>query len=281
MQLKKLFLLGDIGYFTPSLHLMVNHINQISKPNEPLVILGDNFYPSGINSPNDNQLGMFHDTFKDTKNPIFSILGNHDYVQNPEAQINHDNWIMSNWYYKKEYDNVDLYFMDTTQFGIHDWVPLEKIEKVHNLDYQTLIGDQLEWLNSEIGKNKNKKKIVFGHYPIITNGRYIQKMKPLYDYLIYTFKRNNVSLFISGHEHNIQYIKRDYENDYTFNQIVVGSSSDVRFWEENYLLTDGKPNDMFDNQDNYFAELIVHDHFVVLKFYNAYRQLKYQYKIKY
>ena len=281
MQLKKLFLLGDIGYFTPSLHLMVNQINQIAKPNEPLVILGDNFYPSGINSPDDNQLEMFKDTFKDTKSPIYSILGNHDYLQNPEAQINHDNWVMNDWYYKKEYDNVDLYFMDTTQFAIHDWVPLEKIEKVHNIDYQTLIGVQLEWLNTEMAKNKNKKKIVFGHYPVITNGRYIQKMKPLYDYLIYTFKRNNVSLFISGHEHNIQYIKRDYENDYTFNQIVVGSSSDVRFWEENYLLTEGKPNDMFDNQDNYFAELIVHDHFVVLKFYNAYRQLKYQYKIKY
>ena len=50
-------------------------------------------------------------------------------------------------------------------------------------------------------------------------------MKPLYDYLIHTFKRNNVSLFISGHEHNIQYIKRDYENDNFSEEIIFTSGA--------------------------------------------------------
>lgn len=279
MLLKKLFLLGDIGYFTSNLNMMVNHIGNSIKPESPLVLLGDNFYPSGVHCKHDEQWDKYKEVFEKANSPIYSILGNHDYLQNPEAQINNENWIMNNWYFKKEYENVDLYFMDTSQFAIHDWVPKDKIEKVHNLDYQTLIGDQLEWLNKEMGKNKDKKKIVLGHYPIISNGRYMHKMKPLYDYLIYTFKKNNVKLFISGHEHNIQYLKREIDDDYTFNQVIVGSSSDVRFWEENYLLSHGKSNDMFDNSDMYYGELILNENNAIIRYYNSDNRLKHQFKI--
>ena len=158
MKLKTLFILGDIGYLNNNLNFMVNNIANSIKPNEALTLMGDNFYPEGVEGMNDSKWNTYEKIFKNIDNPIYSILGNHDYLQNPKAQIRNDKWIMNDFYYKKEYDNVDLYFLDTVQFNIHTWVPKEKIESVHNLDYQTLIGDQLEWINTEMSRNKNKKK---------------------------------------------------------------------------------------------------------------------------
>merc|ERR1711916_105478 len=102
MKLKHLFLSGDIGYFNKNL-------------------LGDNFYDNGVKSIDDLQWNNYDKYFKKFKNPIYSILGNHDYLQNPKAQVDTNRWIMPNWYFKKEYENVDLYFLDTVQFHISTW----------------------------------------------------------------------------------------------------------------------------------------------------------------
>lgn len=277
MKLKTLFILGDIGYLNNNLNFMVNNIANSIKPNDALTLMGDNFYPEGVEGMNDSKWNTYDKIFKNIDNPIYSILGNHDYLQNPKAQIQNDKWIMNDFYYKKEYDNVDLYFLDTVQFNINTWVSKEKIESVHELDYQTLIGDQLEWINTEMSRNKNKKKIVFGHYPILSNGVYKKKIEPLYQYLIETFKRNNVKLYISGHEHNSQFITRKID-DYQINQAIIGSTSEVRYWEPNYCFSE-ENNDMFDNTDMYYGILTLYDDYILLKYFNMYNQIKHRYKI--
>ena len=254
MLLKKLFILGDIGFLNNNLRSSVFNIQKNIKNNDALVLLGDNFYENGISSKCDEVINHFIDIFKNINNPIYSILGNHDYKSNPSAQLNHTEWIMPNYYYKKEYSNIDLLFLDTVIFNTHFSIDKSKIENVHNDNIDNLINKQLNWLEDNLKYNKNKKKVVFGHYPIITNGYYKKKGEDvlIYDYLFEIFKKYNISAYISGHEHNIQYIKRE-DNDFKLNQIIIGSSAENRHWEKDY----SEKEDMYDNSDNFYGQLSI------------------------
>jgi predicted MPP superfamily phosphohydrolase len=225
--LKNLYLLGDIGFYNNNLKMCVNNIKNGLNSHDAIVLLGDNFYPNGLYTKNDIKISNFNEIFKNVKQPIYSILGNHDYLLYPQAQINHTNWIMDDFYFKKSYSNIDLYFIDTTQFFISDLVSKKQIENVHNKSIENLIYNQLYWLESELKKNIHKPKIIIGHYPILTNGFYFGKMDNLYDLLIHLFKRYKIKAYISGHEHNVQFINQQF-NNYIFKQIIIGSSSENR-----------------------------------------------------
>ena len=95
-------------------------------------------------------------------------------------------------------------------------------------------------------------------------------------HLIDCFRRNNVNIYISGHEHNIQYIKRDID-DYEFNQIIIGSSCDVRPWENNYCIE----NDMFDGKEIFYGKLSINKSNVLIEYINDKGETKYKYKINF
>lgn len=272
MKLKNLFILGDIGYFNQNLYLAVNSIKNKLTCSDSITLLGDNFYPYGINDKNDEKINSFQNIFKDINNPIYSILGNHDYLLNPKAQINNTNWIMNDFYFKQEYDNVELYFIDTVQFHIHTWVSKDKIEKVHNKKINLLVKDQINWLENEMSKN-NKDKIVIGHYPILTNGYYFGIMNKLYRKLINIFKKYEIKAYISGHEHNIQHIKRK-KNNYMFNQIIIGSSAENRDNTDN-----SKDRDMFDKSDIFYGMLRFEDNEMIIDYVNKNGIVKYSYNL--
>ncbi len=273
MLLKTLFILGDIGYLNQNLNQVVNLVNNKINVDDRLVLLGDNFYDSGIINNDDPLISKYQEIFKDVNNPKYSILGNHDYLENPLAQIKNQNWIMDDWYYKKEFDNIDLYFLDTNQFNL-DWVKEERLKEVHNLDSKTLIKNQIDWFKNELNKDLKKKKIVFGHYPVITNGRYVNQVDKIYNDLIDVFKEYNINIYISGHEHNIQYIKRDIDG-FDFNQIIVGSSSEFRIDCDTCF-----EEDMLDNTDIFYGKLVIEDDYIQIEYYNIKDELKYKYKIK-
>ena len=74
-----------------------------------LVNVGDNFYYYGVNSTEDPQWqGTFESVYtaSSLSIPWYSILGNHDYGFNPDAQLqykspNNDRWVMPSRYYTK------------------------------------------------------------------------------------------------------------------------------------------------------------------------------------
>lgn len=273
MLLKTLFILGDIGYLNQNLNQVVNLVNNKINVDDRLVLLGDNFYDSGIINNDDPLISKYQEIFKDVNNPKYSILGNHDYLENPSSQIKNPNWVMDDWYYKKEFDNIDLYFLDTNQFNL-DWVKEERLKEVHNLDSKTLIKNQIDWFKNEMSKDLKKKKIVFGHYPVITNGRYVNQVDKIYNDLIDVFIEYNINIYISGHEHNIQYIKRDIDG-FDFNQIIVGSSSEFRIDCDTCF-----EEDMLDNTDIFYGKLVIEDDYIQIEYYNIKDELKYKYKIK-
>lgn len=256
MNLKNIFILGDIGFYGLNLYMMVNSIQNVIMNNDIIVLLGDNFYPSGVTDINDDKWNNYSDVFGNITNPIYSILGNHDYLSNPLSQVNNSNWNMPSWYYKEDFNNVELYFLDTVQFNTHSDLSTLKIESTHNSSIEYLIKNQLNWLETELAENIDKQKIVFGHYPAITNGIYNKDSNMIYHYLINIFKKYNVKSYISGHEHNIQYINKNIDN-YIFSQIIIGSSSEYRNEKEECIDNNNiiSNNIMLDNSDNFYGKI--------------------------
>ena len=271
-----IYLLGDIGMLNNYLKQNVENIEKTIKKDDMIVILGDNFYPSGVISKLDAKWNTFDSIFSKINNPIFSILGNHDYLQNPVCQIRNPNWIMDDFYYKKEFDNVVLYFLDTVPFDTQYWISKENIERIHNDKIELIKQKQLFWLDGELMKNNNKKKIVFGHYPIYSNGVYKSMLNDVHNHLIPLFIKHKINLYVSGHEHNIQYIKK-FENHHLVHQVIIGTSSELR---------DGidykkYENSMYDDNFYYFGKLLLYNDYLILQYINIDNEIKYEYKINY
>lgn len=217
----KLYFIGDIGSYNLATKIIMENIKKNISDNDKIIILGDNFYPNGVTSLEDERFKEF----EDLNIPVetYSILGNHDYLGNIEAQINYKKWNMENNYYKKSFDSFDLFFIDTSvilpEYSNLNYNIVKSKLKKEPLEYSSIM---LKWLDDELNKS-DKKKIVIGHYPIVSYGMYgLNKM--LFEKLFKIFKKNSVDYYVSGHDHNLQLINITSQ-DYSFKQIISGSGS--------------------------------------------------------
>lgn len=271
----KLIVFGDIGHFDTPLQKMVNNIMPISK-NDKVILLGDNFYPDGVKTTFDPLWRDYSNIFKNIpKQIVHAVMGNHDYHKNPNAQINTYYWNTPNFFYKTSLNkNVDLFVIDTVQlYPEFCGITYNKIQQVHDKTITELIYRQLSWLKTELNNSNKKYKIVLGHYPIISNGLYLNNIAPLYDILYPIFKQYNVNAYVSGHEHNIQYIKQKY-NDYTLNQFIIGSSSHYRKHEYSNL----NSKDMYNDKDNFTLQIRGINN-LYFDFINSKNKVQYSYRI--
>lgn len=218
----KIYLLGDIGEFNNNTNKIINNIKN-DKSNKIILILGDNFYPDGINDINDNQWKKFEEQNIDF--PTWGILGNHDYLGNVKAQIEYkkNNWNIPNFFYKKSFDFIDFFFIDTSillpEFcNLNYNIVKSKLGK-EPLQYSK---EMLDWLNREL-KKCSKLKMVVGHYPISSFGIYGIN-KRLFKILFPIFKKHNVKYYISGHDHNLQIVDI-YTIGYEMKQIISAGCS--------------------------------------------------------
>jgi len=266
-----IYFIADHGFYEcdnyPKLKNLSRNIqSKFDKKEEILLLGGDNFYPNGLEDYNLNYcVDKFNKCFQSIKHNIYGLLGNHDYIGNINYQLtgfNRDAAIkksnmfnMPNKYYKIEYNNYDLYMLDTCiidpQFSsdIYDIIKQYKECKHYNeftlCDYNIMVNaikfmqeqrnEQLKWLdkNLEETKKANKEAIVFGHYPIYTTGAYEFKKfnNQIFKYLIPLFIKHNVKLYVSGHDHctllqslNMSTIKKIYElqfNDKLDNDSII------------------------------------------------------------
>ena len=149
-----------------------------------------------------------------------------------------------------------------------------KIENVHNKYINDVEKEQIEWLDCELLKSKDKKKIIFGHYPIISNGLYEKTLEPFFELLFPILKKHNINAYISGHEHNIQYIKKEIDY-FNLHQFIIGSTSKNRIHEHKNIYH----NDMYDNQDNYIMVIYKKNNKLYFDFINGNKVIKYSYTI--
>ena len=278
--MQSLYILGDIGYYSNPLNSIINQFKYDAMlDNSKIILLGDNFYPDGIQTKYDNQWKKFDLAFKDIPyQNIYTVMGNHDYHGNPLLQIQSKYFSNNELYYKESFKNIDLYFLDTILlYKGHCYIKEEKINEIFNKPHQELKNEQLIWFenNLKISQSQNKRIVVFGHYPVLSNGYYTNELKPMYKSLMPLFEKYKVDAYISGHEHNIQYINKQINEDYSFNQFIVGSSSEYRTNE----FKNEKHNDMFDNNDYYYLKLNSIDNMITIEFKDRNGNTKYCYMI--
>ena len=167
--------------------------------------LGNNIYPNGVSSVNDNQfLEKFEIPYSILPNNIkfYNILGNKDYhlKQSARSQINYHysgksfRWIMPNNFYcfTKKFNNI----------------PVEFIAIDTNLDKMKNRVSQEKWAVNTLFESKARWRILFGHHSWVAFGKDGKKNTPsnideFYQKLVDTGK---VDLIISGHENSQQHI---------------------------------------------------------------------------
>jgi acid phosphatase len=163
------------------------------------------------------------------------ILGNHDYMDNPLAQIQfttHPNNTMNLWHMPSNHYKVthpsglaDLFFMDTNGCQGH-------VQRSHPGTIDNLVS-QMQWLNEEMHQSAAQWKIVLGHHPMYNKGNghgpvanclreehYTRLVRPRGRYALPDefeevqargFGMENVvcqhtrTIYLSGHEHVFQH----------------------------------------------------------------------------
>ena len=229
----KFIAVGDWGLISPMSTLNCHQIKTIENINFNL-LLGDNFYPNGVSSVYDNQWKEKFVTMFPSRIPSFPILGNHDYIQNPESQIQYSKinpiWQMPFYYYDFKINlnkqSVHFIMIDTCLLAEDITVFLLKNTFVQDAElnnyYQLLKKYQMKqklWIQKKLENSTSKWKFVCGHYPILSNGPHIISLE-LQNYLMPLLEKYKVDFYISGHDHNLQHIVQN-----NINYVISGGFS--------------------------------------------------------
>ena len=200
---------GDWGENT-TLKDQVKELVEQKNP-DAILSLGDNFYDYGVRSPFDPAWSTHYTSY--FFKPFFAILGNHDHLGNIQAQIDYSLlnslWIMPRRFYDREYADVHLIAIDTYELAEMEstlnatalgFSSMETMDTIRSLRRER----QLDWLEYVLQKSKSTWKIVFGHYPIYSNGPHGDTTE-LHKNVLPLLKKYKVHLYLSGHDHNISY----------------------------------------------------------------------------
>jgi len=201
------------------------------------VSVGDNFYPTGVQSTQDYQwISSFESIYTHhlLHEPWYVALGNHDYEGNVQAQIDYSNvsrrWEMPARYFEKliEVDKgvyLQLLVIDTNPFITKYQKESDKYLGINDQDH----AKQIAWIHEKLSvKNeKIKWRIVVGHHPLYSGGKRkeykdTQEIDQLLSPILAQYQ---VDAYITGHEHDLQIIKKPNTK---VTQYLSGAGSELR-----------------------------------------------------
>jgi tartrate-resistant acid phosphatase type 5 len=230
------FALGDTGWGGAVLAANAAAMERSAeaRPVDLVLLLGDNFYRSGVKSVEDELWRTrFEEAFVGAKLqvPFYAVLGNHDHYGDCDAQIEYSarsaRWRMpARWYtFTKE-----LRGGGEAQFFALDTQPIK------NGWFKDR--GQRRWLEEELSRSKARWKIVFGHHPVLSNGAH-GPTEGFDEVLAPLFGRYGVDLYFSGHDHDLQIVR----SAAGWLQIVSGGGSSTRdtSYGEGSLFAAGSP----------------------------------------
>ncbi|XP_038702513.1 purple acid phosphatase 3-like [Tripterygium wilfordii] len=179
-----------------------------------VVSTGDNFYDDGLEGETDP---AFEESFtkiytaKSLQKKWYTVLGNHDYRGDVEAQLSpvlrkiDSRWIcLRSFIVNAEF--VDFFFVDTTPF-----VDAYLTDPDHTYNWRGVIPRENYLANLqkdlELGlrESRAKWKIVVGHHGIRSAGHH-GDTQDLVDRLLPILKANDVDLYMNGHDHCLEHI---------------------------------------------------------------------------
>ncbi|MCO4762771.1 MAG: metallophosphoesterase [Myxococcales bacterium] len=135
-----------------------------------VLMLGDNFYDTGVKDENDKQfVNKFEKPYKDVKAPFYMVLGNHDYGSGGAGAEfmkkahyikygkKNPKWVMPAEYWDKQVKHVHLFALDSNSMLYGDVLKF-------------IVADQLKAMDKAITASKAMWKITFAHHPMRSNG---------------------------------------------------------------------------------------------------------------
>lgn len=146
--------------------------------------------------------------------PWYPALGNHEYRGNTQAVLDYAGvsarWMMSGRYYTRVLEDdgvsVRLVILDTTPMIDKYRNDADKYPDAGRQDY----AEQLAWADSVLTVAKEDWVIVFGHHPVYADtGKDVSERDDMQRRLNPVLTRHkNVSMYICGHIHNFQHIRK-------------------------------------------------------------------------
>ncbi len=179
---------------------------------DAVVLLGDNFYPTGVADENDPQWQTAFETpYANLSAPFLAVLGNHDYGGNgigfekdrAAAQVAKGKlggkFVMPDRFYLHTIGDVDIFVLDTTAILFRD------------------TEDQRAAIKRWRDTSHARWKIVAGHHPFRSNGVHgdagsFDGLGATSDYAGASWREffarelcDKVDVYVSGHEHDLDW----------------------------------------------------------------------------
>ncbi len=194
----RLIALGDTGTGNEDQRKVAEGMAKICEQSgcDLVLLLGDNFYPDGVNSTVDPQFkSKFELVYQKLNIPFFVVLGNHDVRQNALSQLIYSlkstSWRMPNYEYSFKTSDVRFYGLNTNcPFSA------ERLRKKLNQD------DAEQSVNA----GKSPWTIAFGHHSVYSNGTHGDTDILTRNFWNW-FLSDRVDLYLSGHNHNLAHLQ--------------------------------------------------------------------------
>ncbi|XP_024388251.1 purple acid phosphatase 17 [Physcomitrium patens] len=256
-----------------------------------VVSVGDNFYQAGLKGPHDtkfkNSFSKVY-TARSLQTQWFAVLGNHDYLGDTLLQIGDiltqkdSRWFCDRSYQIKYFlcgtshigycsKFVELFFIDTTPFVNDYWSAAQQ----RTFDWRGIdlreeyLHEQLQNLNSTLESSKAIWKIVIGHHTIRSLGRHGDTQE-MVKHVLPILEKQNVDVYLNGHDHCLQHIKREDSNVH-----FVTSGAGSKSFQG---LHEGQPEDglQFGYDGQGFVSVSMGAHDLRIDFHDALGQNLYQ-----
>jgi hypothetical protein len=155
------------------------------------ITLGDNFYPEGMNSPDDPRWkACWEDLYGPMKIKFYPVYGNHDWygADSPAAELLYTakspTWDMRAPYYTYTAGPVQFFAIDTNH-----------ISKA-----------QAAWLTQALEQSHARWKVVYGHFPPYIASPVRTADESVVEALMPILK-GRADIYIAGHHHSLEHLK--------------------------------------------------------------------------
>ena len=252
-----MFALGDTGTGEEVQYQVGDTMDREAALAKPICVLmlGDNFYPEGVQSADDPMWETHFELPYDGDNlqiPFYACLGNHDHGGDTDAQI-------------ARTDKNTRWRMPAANYFVHPDPEKKELLSVIALDTQPIArrhfghGKNIEKLDDMLSQVNSRWKIVIGHHPIQSGGRPSYYQERVKDKIYETLVKHEVDLYISGHNH----VMEMGTVDHTVTYAILGSGG---HGSKNFIEI---PNMYFGSTEAGFGKIRVLQDRIVLDFINA------------